>query len=86
MKVIFEGECVGIVKHSNDTFASCIEWNRGNNYSKESIYVNQRLELGQKIWVTVTDTDPDESADVLPPTEFTVEVPPAEPVEKPVTY
>lgn len=56
MKVIFSGEVIGIVKHENGSFASNIRWKRGK-WANESIYIDAKLELGQRVEVIV-DTEP----------------------------
>lgn len=57
MKFTFEGEVTSVTKLTNEKYNSTILWKKGT-YSYESVIVPQRLELGQRWWVVVTDQDP----------------------------
>jgi hypothetical protein len=52
MKVVFEGKCTGVVMHKDGTFASNITWDRGK-WSNESVYIDAKLELGQRVNITI---------------------------------
>ena len=65
MKIIYEARVTsnlllmdGNKPKGDPRYRSCIEWSE-SEYSTKSVYVGGQLPLGQKMWVVITDTDPD---------------------------
>lgn len=64
MKLIYEAKITSVLllesspKHPDEPrYRSCVEW-RESEYSTKTIYISGKYELGQTMWVMVSDTDP----------------------------
>ena len=60
MKLIYEAEVQSVIRHKDGTFSSGVAWAK-TEWTSEVVHVNQKLELGQRVLVTI-DTDPPQLA------------------------
>lgn len=84
MKIIYEARVSTVLQHEDNKdgspkYSSGVEWKEGS-YNTRTIYVGQRLELGQKMWVVVTDFDPDVIDISAEPSEAETDAQPLDPI------
>src|SRR5271165_848089 len=66
MNITFVGEVTSIIKASDEKYKSGITWKKSTDKwsSEETVYVNQRLEIGQRVFVNFRTEEEQESENI----------------------